>query len=56
MKCEHQGCTNWANHCISYWLNKDAMLVLYYCEEHAPEGCEEFENPEVEDAQNQSNQ
>ena len=40
MKCE--ACDKDAVACTSEWLNDEAMKVLYWCAEHAPEDAEFF--------------
>lgn len=40
MNCET--CNNPACACTSEWLNDKAMVVRYWCKEHAPEDAEYF--------------
>jgi hypothetical protein len=43
MPCDHSGCTRMSEWTSSEWLNKDAMVVKYWCVEHAPLDAEFFE-------------
>jgi hypothetical protein len=42
MNCDHEGCESEAVCCSHEWISDDGLLVLYWCEDHAPDGAEYF--------------
>ena len=43
MDCDQEGCDAEAVCNIAIWIDGEAMHVLYFCAEHAPDGAEFFE-------------